>query len=150
MPRYKNRSQHRGVAYFQYLLKVGVLRHRVLASGSALTSIIMIYVYDCAGEVGPEAAARRPSRGAHQCGVPSHCLLQAGQQDPCSKQVRQASHPLLAALSPKIMFVTYCVCVWYVMAKMISLRTLHVGNMWFSHDQFLVLMLIIGGIVFFS
>lgn len=108
------------------------------------------YVYDCAGEVGPEAAARRPSRGAHQCGVPSHCLLQAGQQDPCSKQVRQASHPLLAALSPKIMFVTYCVCVWYVMAKMISLRTLHVGNMWFSHDQFLVLMLIIGGIVFFS
>ncbi|KAM3413025.1 hypothetical protein ACQJBY_004282 [Aegilops geniculata] len=39
-----------------------------------------------AGEKAPDAAARRLSRGAHKCRVPSHCLLQASQHDPCSKQ----------------------------------------------------------------
>ena len=47
---------------------------------------------------------------AYLC-APSHCLLQAGQHNPCSKQVCLDLHPLPCCTLLEIMFVTYFVCV---------------------------------------
>jgi hypothetical protein len=86
---YKHRNQHRGAAYFQYLLKV--------RPGRSSTALHLLMkppiplsewrVSMRAGEEGPQASARRRPRGGPQRRVPSSRMPQAGQHDPRPQQV---------------------------------------------------------------
>ena len=86
---YKHRNQHRGAAYFQYLLKVSPGRFSTPPPDetSHPAALSEWRVSMRAGEEGPEASARGRPRGGPQRRVPSSRMPQAGQHDPRPHQV---------------------------------------------------------------